>query len=160
MSKKVLKELNKQLNYELQSAHLYLAISAKMVDLVFDGFKNWFLKQYQEEQTHATKQFEYLANAGFPIDIKGFDISTPKITKPVDAFKFSLKHEKVVSSRINDLMQLAHEEKDFATISFLNWFVLEQVEEESSLIKIIDDLNKVEDGTGLYLMDKELGARV
>ncbi len=159
MNEKVLKELNEQLNFELYSAHIYLDMSARMIELGFDGFANWFKVQYEEENFHAKKQFEYLAEAGHNIKITGFKLDGKKYSDPVDAFKDALKHEKEVTSRINKLMKKAYENSDFATISFLQWFVLEQVEEESTLSKIISDLELVENGSALYQIDKEMQSR-
>lgn len=152
--------LNEQMNYEFSSAHLYLAIAAYVADLGLDGFVNFFQIQYQEEIFHAQKFFQYINDRHERIEIRGFDTPPKTFDSVLSAFELALEHEEAVSARIHGLVKLAHNETDYFTVNFLDWFIKEQVEEESTFHSIIDKLKLVNDGAGLYLLDQELKQRI
>ncbi|MGL6058139.1 MAG: ferritin [Culicoidibacterales bacterium] len=152
--------LNSQMNYEFESAHVYLAMAAYAADLGLDGFVNFFQVQYQEEVAHAQKFFTYINDRNGRIEITGFDTPKKDFASLLDAFETALHHEEGVSHRIHDIMQQAHAETDYSTVNFLEWFIKEQVEEESTAHNIIAKLKLLSDGSGIYLLDQELQQRV
>jgi len=161
ISHKMAERLNDQLNKEFYSAYLYLSISASCSGNGFNGAANWFFIQYQEENTHALKMFRYLSDQNVDIDLR--TISAPELEDLsfIGAFKASLEHEQKMTHQLNKLSDYSFQEKDHATYNFLQWYVTEQVEEEATLNKIIDQIKIVGDnGHGLLTIDKELGARI
>lgn len=159
MKQKLVDAINEQLNYEIESAHIYLAMAGYVGTLGLDGFENWLMVQYEEELAHAKKFMGYLNERGGRIQIKGFKDPENNFESLLEVFETSLKHEYTVTERINNIMALAHELNDFATISFMQWFIDEQVEEEDSFGKVIDKIKLVKDA-GLYLLDQEMAQRV
>lgn len=160
LSKKVEEALNKQINAEFWSGNLYLSMSAHFAKEGKSGFANWFKVQALEEQDHAMKIFDYIISRGGTVTIKPIEEVPHKWKSPADAFKAALKHEKLVTSMIRDLVSLSHEEKDYATVSMLQWFVDEQVEEEETAQEYVDSLEMINDnGFGIYTLDKELKSR-
>ena len=161
LSKHLNEELNNQIMYEFFSAHLYLAMAAKFESLDFAGALNYMKVQAEEEKSHAMKIFDFIAEKGGDIEILGFETPVVKGNYILEIFEETLEHEQWVTKRINLLMDIAQEERDYSAISFLNWFIDEQVEEESNADAIIKKLRLIGDnGNGLYQMDKELATRV
>jgi ferritin len=153
--------LNKQINNEIYSAYLYLSMSAHSTFVGLKGFANWFMVQYQEEMTHAMKIYDYIHDQGGRVKLMAVEQPPTEFGSPLEMFEKTLKHEKFVTKCINDLVDLAIEEKDHATNIFLQWFVTEQIEEESNDNEIISKLKLVgEEGNGLIMIDKELTGRV
>lgn len=160
LSKKMEDALNAQINAEFWSAYLYLSMSANFANDGKAGFAHWFKLQFDEEQEHAMKIFEYIVSRGGTVKLDPIKEVQQSWASPLEAFKDTLKHEKIVTAKINDLMTLAVDEKDYATISTLQWFVDEQVEEEDTAQGYIDALEMIKDnGFGIYQMDKELKGR-
>lgn len=160
LSKKMEAALNAQINAEFWSAYLYLSMSAHFAAEGKSGFANWFKVQFDEEQGHALKLFNYVVERGNIVELKPIAEVATKWDSPLHAFEETLKHEKVVTGMINDLVALAREEKDYATESMLQWFVNEQVEEESTAQGYIDALKMIgTNGFGIYTLDKELKSR-
>ena len=159
MNKKLVDEINKQIMYEFYSAHFYLSMAAYAAENDLPGFENWFLMQIQEEDFHAMKFYNYMHQRNEKAVIYGFEDPPKDFKSLLDAFEASLKHEKFVTERINLLMSIALEEKDYAAVNFLNWYVDEQVEEEESFSTMIGKIKLVGDGMGLYELDKEAAAR-
>ena len=161
ISKKLFEELNNQVNYEFESAHIYLAMEAYFASKNLPGFENFFKVQVEEERAHAKLFFNYISRMNGDITIGTMAKPNNEFESIIDPFKKALEHEKFITSRIYLLMDLAIEEKEHATISFLKWFVDEQVEEEESFTNIIAKLERIgNDVNGLYMLDTELAARV
>ena len=161
LSKRMMDELNLQVKYELYSAHFYLAMEAYCAAKNLEGFANWFKVQSQEEQAHARFFIDYINRMNGEVKIYGLEEPDGNFESALDAFKKGYEHELFVTSRIYLLSDIAHEEKNHATISFLKWFVDEQVEEESNFLGIIKKLEMINgDTSGLYMLDKELAARM
>jgi ferritin len=161
LSKKMDKALNDQIKWELYSSYLYLSMAAYFADLGLGGFAHWMRMQAQEEEFHAMKFYDYVLERGGRVVLQGIDAPPSEWKSPLDAFEETLKHEEHVTSLINDLVDLAIKEKDHATNIFLQWFVTEQVEEEDSVNEVLSKLKLVGDGgEGLFMLDKELSARV
>lgn len=161
LSKELNAELNQQITYEFYSSHLYLEMSARFASMDFMGAATWMRTQAEEERVHALKIMDYIIETGGEVKISGFE--DPKVNGDslIAIFQEALEHEHFVTNRINFLMSLAIEDKNYAAVNFLNWFVDEQVEEEANADAIIKSLKLIgNDGNGLYQMDKELGARL
>ena len=124
------------------------------------GMAKWFETQFKEEQDHAKIFYNYIVARGGVVTLKAIDKVPTTWKSTLDVFESTLAHEEKVTSLINDLYALAEEEKDYATVSMLKWFIDEQTEEEENAQTIIDNLKMIKDnGYGLYMLDKELGAR-
>ena len=161
LSKKMLNSINHQINRELYSAYLYLSMASYAVDAGLNGAANWFEVQAKEEMTHAQKFYNYVNQQGGRVILEAIEAPPKDFKSILKPFEETLKHEKVVTGLINDLVKIAKEENDNATEIFLQWFVTEQVEEEASAAEIIQKLKLVgTEGGGLFMVDNELGQRV
>jgi len=161
LSKRMTQALNEQINKEIYSAYLYLSMSAYSTFIGLKGFANWFMVQYQEEMTHAMKIYDYINDQGGQVKLLVIEQPPTEFGSPLEMFEKTLEHEKFVTKRINDLVDLAIKEKDHASNIFLQWFVTEQIEEEANDNEIISKLKLVgKEGNGLFMIDKELAARV
>jgi len=161
LTEKMAEALNKQINNEIYSAYLYLSMSAHSTFIGLKGFANWFMVQYQEEMVHAMKIYDYINAQGGQVKLMAIAQPPAEFGSPLDMFEKTLQHEKFVTKSINDLVDLAIEEKAHATNIFLQWFVTEQIEEEANDNEIIAKLKLVgKEGNGLFMIDKELAARV
>lgn len=153
--------INDQLNFEMYSAYIYLSMSAYYTSINLPGFANWMNVQYQEEMMHAMKFYAFLNDRGGRVLLKTIEGPKTDWAAPLEPFKEALAHERIVTQRINNLVSLAMDERDYATNAFLQWFVTEQVEEESNAEGIIRQLELIgEDRSGLFMMDRELATRV
>ena len=161
LKKKMLDALNGQINAEMYSAYLYLSMESYFQSVSLTGFASWMRSQVQEELFHSMKFYDYVCERGGKVTLDAIDKPDDTWKTPLAAFKHILKHEQLVTSLINDLVELAIAEKDHASLNFLQWFVAEQVEEEASVGEIVDKLKLIKsDTSGLFLLDAELGKRV
>ena len=161
ISEKIQEALNEQVNKEFYSAYLYLAMSAYCDTVGFPGFANWMRQQYEEEILHVTKMYDYILDQGGQIHLKQIDEPPKEFGTPVDVFEKTLEHEQYVTGLIHNLMDLAVGEKDYATQAFLQWYVTEQVEEESNVNDILAPLRMVgKEGGGLMMIDQQLAKRL
>jgi ferritin len=161
MSEKMVKALNEQINAELYSAYLYLAMAADFQSKNLEGFANWMRVQTQEEMVHAMKFFDFIVERNGKVELEAIQKPPVSWPTPLAAFEAAYKHEQLVTDKINKLVELAQSAKDHATESFLKWFVDEQVEEEASADRIVQKLKLVKESSGGMLMiDHELGKRV
>lgn len=157
---KIENALNDQINEELYSYYIYLSMGAYFSAESLDGFASWMELQAQEEQEHAMRIYRYLNDRGGRVKLQ--EISKPKTdwNSPVDAFEDAHEHEKYITKKIHELVDLAEELGDKATLQMLDWFIEEQVEEEASTETIVEKLRMVsESGSGLLALDRELGSR-
>ena len=160
LNKEITEALNEQINKEIFSAYLYMSMSAYTNDLALKGFANWFMVQYHEEMFHAMKMYEYVQSQGESVVLKAIDAPQTTFESPLDVFEKTLEHEQVVTRSINDLMNLAIDQRDHATKIFLEWYVTEQVEEEDTANDMIAQLKMIgDDPHALLMMDRELAAR-
>jgi ferritin len=161
LTKSIESEINDQINREIYSAYLYISMAAYFDSLNLAGFSNWMKVQAQEEIFHATKFFNYVYSRGGRVTLKQIEAPPSQWKSPLDAFLYTYSHEQGVTANINNLVNLAEEERDRATYNLLQWYVDEQVEEESSADTIIQKLKLVgESGEGIFFLDKELATRV
>ena len=152
--------LFKQLNDEFSSAYLYLAMSAYCNHIDFSGAANWLKFQYEEELMHATKIYNYLIDQGAHVVLQGIEQPPSSFGDILEVFTASLTHEQTMTRKLNELSNLALQDKDHATYNLLQWYVNEQVEEEATVSDIISKLKLVKgDGYGLLMIDNELGSR-
>jgi ferritin len=160
MKKSINDALNAQINAEIYSAYLYLAMGAYFDGLGLDGFASWMKVQYEEEMFHAMKFYGFVYERGGSVTMEAIEKPEADFKSVLDVFEKTLEHEKHVTSLINNLYDLAVQEKDYAFQSLLNWFIDEQVEEEDTAGKIVDKIKLAgEKGPGVYMLDQELGAR-
>ena len=160
-SQKLHDAMNAQVNAELWSAYLYLAMSLDAESKGYKGVANWFYVQFQEEQAHARIFMNYLNSRDAKVELLPIESVPSAWDSVLDMFRQTLEHEKKVTALINNLAAIAKEDNDYASINRLNWFIDEQVEEEESARDMIFNVEAVEDNKyGMYMLDKELAARV
>ena len=160
VAKKTHAALNEQINHEMFSAYLYLAMSAYFQSIGLEGFAGWMRVQAREELTHAMKFFDHLHDRGARVELGAIEKPKLKWASPLDAFRAAYEHEKFITGKINGLYKLAEAEADYPAKVFLDWFVKEQVEEEASASHIVELLGRIKDsGSGLVMLDRELGKR-
>ena len=161
INERVEKALNEQVNAEIYSAYLYLSMSSYFDSVNLPGFAQWMKAQAQEEMVHAMKIYDYVIERGGRMLLGAIEGPPTQWDNPVVAFEATLEHERKVTAMINNLVEIALEEKDHATNIFLQWFVSEQVEEEASVDSVLQKLKMIgSQGQGLFMMDRELGSRV
>lgn len=161
VSENMEKALNGQLNAELYSGYLYLSMAAYFEDEDLAGFANWMRVQAQEELDHGMKFYDYIIRRGASVTLTAIEAPQTKWDSPLDAFENVLSHEQYVTSLINNLVNLAIEEKDHATNNFLQWFVEEQVEEEENASELLAKIKLANgDNRLIYELNKELATRV
>lgn len=160
LSEKMGKAINQQINAEMYSAYLYLSMSTYFETLSLSGCANWMRQQAQEEMFHAMKMFDYINERGGRLVLQAIGQPPSAWSDTLDVFEHVLSHEQKVTGLINDLVNLAQEEKDHATNIFLQWFISEQVEEEATAGALVDKLKLIGgDANGLFMLDTELGQR-
>ncbi len=153
--------LNKQINAEFEASYLYLSMSAYFESINLPGFANWMKIQAQEELTHAMKIFRFVNERGGRVLLTAVAKPETEWKAPLNAFEDALAHEQKVTAMIDNLVDIAMEEKDHASRSMLNWFVDEQVEEEANASEIVEKLKLIGDkGHGLLMLDRDLATRV
>jgi len=161
INRKMEEALNGQVNAEMYSAYLYLSMEAYFESVNLNGFANWMGVQTQEEMMHAMKIYDFICERGGRVILKAIEGPPTKWESPLAVFEAVYTHEQKVTGLINGLVDLAIEEKDHATNSFLQWFVNEQVEEEKNAGDIVSKLKLVAGSQqALYMVDKEMAQRV
>ena len=161
IGKKMEKALNEQINKEMYSAYLYMAMSTYSDTVGLKGIANWFMVQYHEEMLHAMKIYEYVMRTGGKVKLAAIQAPPSDFGTPLNLFKKTLEHERFITKSINDLVNLAIAEKDHASNIFLQWYITEQIEEEENDNDIIAQLELVGSGKeGIFMVDKELGTRM
>lgn len=160
LSKKMEEALNKQINAELYSAYLYLAMAAYFESANLSGFAHWMELQAEEEKQHAMKLYHYIIERGGRVVLDAIQKPQSDWKSPLDVFEAVYAHEQHVTSLIYNLADIARQEKDYATEVMLHWFIKEQVEEESNASSILERIKMVKDSVnGILQYDKILGKR-
>lgn len=160
ISKKMEAELNEQVNKEFYSAYLYLAMAAYCTQIGLPGFAHWMRLQYDEENMHVTRMYDYILDQGGAVHLKTIEEPPKDYGTPLEIFEKTLEHEQFITKSIHKLMRLAVEEDDYATQAFLQWYVTEQVEEESNVNDVLNPLRMVgNDKGGLMMIDQKLSGR-
>jgi ferritin len=160
LGKTVEEALNKQVNRELYSAYLYLAMSAYFETANLKGFAKWMRIQAKEEQSHALKFYDYVIARGGKASLLPIETPRAKWASAGKVFEEVYTHEQQVTGMINALVDLAIKEKDHATFEMLQWFVKEQVEEEEHASEILGKIKSIGDiPWHLFYLDHEMGKR-
>ena len=160
LSAKIEKALNDQLNLELTSAYAYLGMAAYFEQTPFTGFAKWMEVQTREELEHAQKIFKYISERNGKVKLQPIVAPKYEYKSALEVFQASLGHEQKVSASICSIYETAGAEKDFPTLSFLKWFLEEQVEEEKSVGDMLVKLEMVGDNrNGLFQLDHHAGKR-
>lgn len=158
LSTNMIGKLNEQIKIEFESSNLYLQMAAWCAWKGYEGGETFLRMHSEEERMHMMKLYTYLGETGALAVISAMEQPKAEYESLSDMFKQILDHERFVTSKINELVALAYEEKDFSTLNFLQWYVAEQHEEETLFSSLVDKIQLIgHDGRGLYLIDKELG---
>jgi len=161
ISKEMQKLLNDQVQKEFYSAYFYLSMKAWFAEQNLDGFANFFDVQVKEERDHALKFYDYIIHVGGKVELQAIASPPVDFASPLSLFQETLKHEQFVTASIYNIVNLAIQEKDHKTNSFLQWFVTEQAEEEATAEANVNKLKLIGDNTqGLFMLDTELAKRV
>ena len=160
ISNRLHEAINAQINAELWSAYLYLSMSMDAEAKGLKGVANWYHVQYLEEQDHARIFMNYLNSRDAKVTLLPIAEVPTEWDSALAMFTQTLEHEKKVTSLINNLAAIANEDRDFASINRLTWFIDEQVEEEENAREMIAACEAVEGNKyGMYMLDKELSTR-
>ena len=155
------KALNEQINKELFSAYYYYSMAAYLESNNFEGMAGFMKAQAFEEMGHVAKFYTYVNEQGRRVILETIEKPRSEYDSSQQVFELAYEHEKYVTSLINDLAALALKENDFATKTFLDWFISEQVEEVSTMDTIVKKFKIVGDnGHGLLMLDDQLGQRI
>lgn len=161
ISERLQERLNEQVQKEFYSAYLYLSMEAYFSSLNLSGFANWFHIQAQEERDHAMMIFDYINRVGGRVTLRQIDAPKTEFESIEEVFKLTLEHEQFVTKSIYSIVDIAVEERDHKTNSFLQWFVNEQVEEEENAENNLRKFELVKgDGRGTLMLDAEFAQRV
>lgn len=161
ISKNLENAINEQINFEFYSAYTYLAMSAYAEEIDFPGAANFFKIQAQEELDHARKMYDYLFQKGGKVVLEAIEKPKAEFDNLLNIFEEGLKHEQKVTKRIYNIANIALDEKEHATMSFLSWFVDEQVEEEENFTNLVKKIKRASGNeANLYMIDDELATRV
>ena len=153
--------LNKQINAELYSSYLYLSMSAWFERKSLSGFANWMRVQAEEENFHAMKMFDYVHERGGRVVLEAIEKPESDWESPLSVIEAVLKHEELVTSLINDLVDVSMDVRDHAGTYFLQWYVEEQVEEESNVGTLLERMKMIaDDSAGMFALDMEMAKRV
>jgi ferritin len=160
-SDKMSKAMADQVNAEFYSAYLYLSMNSYLESINLAGMANWMKMQTQEELYHGMKMYNFILERGGRIILDGITQPPAEWDSPLAVFENAYAHEQKVTGLINDLVNIAQDERDHATNIFLQWFITEQIEEEANASGIVHKLQLIgKDASGLFALDQDLGSRV
>ena len=160
ISKTMQDAINEQINKELFSSYLYLAMSAEFEAHNLGGFAAWLRVQFQEEQEHAMKFYDYLLERGGSVHLKAIAQPAFTFTTNLEAFKKVAEHEAFITASIYKLYEVAMAEHDYATQILLQWYITEQVEEEKNAAEVVASLERIDaHDTAVYVLDHQMGKR-
>ena len=161
LSPKIIEALNDQINFEFHSAYAYLALVSYFEGENLDGFAHWMRLQYEEELSHAMRLFDFVISHGSNVEIRTIEGPRNEFSSPIDAFTFTLEHERKVTKRIYNLYEIAMKEHDYTVKVEMEWFISEQLEEENNASGILDKLRMIEgNAAALFALDRDLAGRV
>ena len=161
LSKAMTDGINSQINKELYSSYLYLAMSAFVETLNFRGSAQWLRAQSAEEYMHAMKFYDFIISSGAVAQLQAIDAPPVNFGTLVHVFEEVLAHEKMVSASIEELFEISVKERCFSVRSMLQWFISEQIEEEQTARDILAKVNMLKDSPAdLLSLDTELGQRI
>jgi ferritin len=152
--------ITEQINAELTASYVYLAMSAYCENMNFPGCARWLRLQSEEERTHAMKLFDFMLDRHCRVELKSIAAPQADFASLQEVFEQAFDQEQRTSSQIDHLYALAHEQKAFAALPQLEWFLTEQVEEEKMARQIVAKFHLVKgDPASLLEIDRDLGAR-
>jgi ferritin len=152
--------INEQIKHEFESEQIYRSMAAWMHSQGWHGMAQWLHVQANEEKNHAMRFYDHLIGRGIKVELLALEEPKRNWNSPIEAFKDAYEHEKFITGKINDLVVLSQQEKDHPASVMLQWFVEEQVEEESSTYRVVQMLERVKDNVGaLIILDQQLGKR-
>jgi ferritin len=153
--------VNDQINNELYSSYSYLSMAAWCEHQQFTGASHWLRLQSEEEYAHAMRLYDFLLARNAPVKLKQVSQPETEFSSVVEVFEKALAQEQRVTSQIDSLYELAFQEKAFAALVELEWFINEQVEEEKNAREVVHKLRMVKDDPAALLdLDREMAARV
>jgi ferritin len=155
LPKKLESVLNQQIEKEGYAAQLYLSMASWAETKGYEGISKWFYAQHKEEIEHMLKLVKYVNERGGKPVIPQINRPPKDFSGVKEVFEASLEHEQMVTQSINNIVGISLEEKDFTTHNWIQWFVYEQLEEESSVKLILDKLNLIGSGN-LYMFDRDI----
>lgn len=157
LNEKIEKALNDQIQKEDYSSQLYLSMASWAENQGLSGIAEWLYAQSEEERMHMLKFVHYVNDRGGKAVIPAMEKPPVQFESIPNMFAEVLKHEQYISQSINDIVGLCIEEKDFTTHNWIQWFVEEQIEEESSAQEIVDKIEMIgTDGKHLYMFDRDI----
>ncbi len=160
MNDRMQQAFNDQINEELFSAYIYLAMTAHFEAMNLEGCAAWMNLQAQEEVMHAKRLFDHVNRRGGRVVLKSIGEPPVDFGSPLETFEKALAHEQHITGCIHDLYRMAQEESDLAAQLELQWFIDEQVEEEENTGRAVDQLRMAgDDQVALLMLDREFGAR-
>jgi ferritin len=160
MNQRVVEAINRQINSELSASYSYLGMSTWCERQKFVGAARWLRLQSQEEYLHAMRLLDFLLARDCEVQLRAIQAPQSPFASLLDVFERALEQEQEVSHQIDSLYETAFNEKAFAAVAELQWFLTEQVEEEKVGREIVAKLKMVGgDAASLLEMDRELGAR-
>jgi ferritin len=136
----VVDKLNEQIANEFHAAHNYLAMACRFDGLGLKVLAQWFFRQGEEERDHGKKIMRYLLEVGAEVKLQSITEPAGDLSSPITIVQTALDQEVAVTRQIHDLVALAEQHKDYATRSFLSWFIDEQVEEVASMTELLQML--------------------
>ncbi len=152
--------MNEQMKNEFFAAYQYLSMAAYCESENLPGFAHWMRTQAREETEHAMKFYDFILDRNGHVVLQAIDGPVVEFGAPLEVFERALEHEQRVTAMINDLYGLAVRENDYASQTFLQWFVTEQVEEEKNTGDVVETLKMIGDKSeALFLLDRELASR-
>ncbi len=158
LSKSIVTKLNDQITLENYSSNLYLQMSAWAENKGLDGSAAFLRTQAKEELEHMYRLFKYVHETGSLPIIGGIEGPPTEFKSISDLFQQVLDHEKMITGKINALMDSALKENDHSTANFLQWYVSEQHEEEHTIQQVLDKIHNIgESGSGVYFIDRAIG---
>lgn len=161
LNKRIEKMINDQITKELYSSALYLSMSAWFASMSLNGFAKWYYIQTQEERDHAMIFYQFMKQTDTRTAFQKVDEPTFAFKDTQDILEQTVKHEEFITASIYDIVKAANEEHDYKTVQFLNWFIDEQVQEESNANTNLNRFKTMgQDGKAMYLLDQEMGVRV
>ena len=157
LSQNIVKYLNDQLNLEFYSSNVYLQMSAWADNNGFPGAAKFLKAHATEEMEHMRRLFTYLNETGALAEIYAIEAPRKEYASLKELFDIVLDHEKHVTAKINELVEVTFAAKDYSTFNFLQWYVAEQHEEEKLFNEILDKFVVAgESNKSLYFIDKDL----
>ena len=157
INKKMETALNDQISKEAFSSYLYLSMASWCEIEGLAGCANFLYRHVEEEKEHMMKLFRYVNSVNGHALVPAVQKPPHDFTSIQKLFRQVYNHEKMITKSINELVGLCYKENDYTTLSFLQWYVEEQREEEDLVRTILDKIKLIGEGPqSLFLIDQEL----